>query len=78
MAVLQSKCLTLSGTTDLPLYPTDLHKLPNELHAWVPRSVCSSQKKKSKDYIYIYIFILYMLCQSKNGDYNSQKCFKVY
>lgn len=45
MAVLQSKCLTLSGTTDLPLYPTDLHKLPYELHTCVLRYVCSSQKK---------------------------------
>ena len=55
MAVLQSKCLTLSGTTDLPLYPTDLHKLPYELHACVLRSVCSSQNKMPKDFKNIYI-----------------------
>jgi len=62
MVTLQSTRLTLPGTTDLPLYPTDLHKLPYDLRVCILRTVCSGQKKIHRVlihmciYIYIYIY----------------------
>jgi hypothetical protein len=64
MAVWHSKCLTLSGTTDLPLQPTDLHKLAYDLRARVLKFICSSQKKCQRDLKNIYINPM----QAKEGD----------